>query len=130
MQGRVYYAYVEWIALPASGEPGLAFVQAMYSYTRPLPNGSTKRLASLLTMISNLHYDPAAKHSRSQGEGGNPLTQRAAGETTPALGCSCLPPVVASRCRLASVPGVLALLELQAPILHPQDHPLEGSCLG
>ena len=50
MQGRVYYA--EWIALPAPGEPGLAFVQARPSYASPLAFGSTTRLTSLLTYLT------------------------------------------------------------------------------
>ena len=41
-------------------------------------------MTRLAPNISSLHYDPAAKHSRSQGEGVNPIARRGAGETIPA----------------------------------------------
>ena len=39
---------------------------------------------------------------RSQGEGGNPLARREAGETTLPRGCSCFPPIVVACCRRPS----------------------------
>ena len=67
---------------------------------------------------------------RSQGEGGNPLARREAGETTPSRGCSCLP-LGRGQSVLAyheCPQGSLLSTELQAPSITPQDHPLAGSC--
>ena len=74
----------------APGEPGLAFVQARHPYTSPLPLGSTTRPAFLLTYLTYTTIKLSTLN-RSQGEGGNPLARREAGETTPSRGCSCLP---------------------------------------
>ena len=64
-----------------------------------------------------------------QGEGGNPLARRAAGETTPAprllLFSSCSGHHAVGSPRVSA--GVLAPSQAASPILSPLDHPLVGS---
>ena len=81
----------------APGEPGLAFVQARHPYTSPLPLGSTTRPAFLLTYLTYTTIKLSTLN-RSQGEGGNPLARREAGETTPPRGCSCFSPIAVICC--------------------------------
>ena len=62
---------------------------------------------------------------RSQGEGGNPLARREAGETTPPRGCSCFRPIAAVMLleALECPQGSLLPLGLQAPsFIHKTTH--------
>ena len=83
----------ELSCLPQVSQGWLLF-SYMHSYTSLSHKGPYD--AFLASNIQLSYTNQGARLIRVQGEGGNPLARGAAGETTPALGCSCLHYVAAT----------------------------------
>ena len=102
---------------------GWLLLSYMYSYTSLSHKGPYD--AFLASNIQLSYTNQGARLIRIQGEGGNPLARGAAGETTPAPGCSSYPPAAVTSCRTPHEcpQGSLLSLELQAPSsIHETTH--------